>query len=618
MVTAARSLGPRPGDPGRRLVAMAVVVGLAAALMVGRLAQVQAFSSGPLAALSAAQTVRSVPLPGARGAIFDRNGHDLALSVNQATIWADPRLVADPDATAAALAPVIGVDVDVLRRRLGQEAAFVYLARQVDDAVAEAVRQLDVDGVFFLDEARRFNPAGSLAAPVLGQVGIDNTGLSGLELVFDRTLTGEPGELVVERAPDGVVIPAGMHRLTPPSPGDDLILTLDRALQFEAERLLAAQIVKSNADGGVVVVTDPRTGEILAMANLEAAPEEASVAGVRGVQPSHKNKAVTDIFEPGSVNKVITVAAALEERLFERYDELQVPDNLRVADHTFTDHDDHATAMWSLNEILVRSSNVGTIMLGQGLGKERIDRYLRAFGFGSETGLDFPGESAGLMLPVDQWSGTTIGTVPIGQGVSVTALQMLEAYNVIANEGRWVPPRLVRATVDRQGKEHAVPAGDSRAVVSEGTARAVTGMLADVVRTGTGVNAAVEGYTVAGKTGTARKPKEGARGYAAGKYVASFAGFVPAEDPRLSIIVMLDEPFPIYGGAVAAPVFSHLAAYALRHLRIPPPPAPPPAAPPDTLVLDAEANDARVRGEAAPIPTTTVVPGSTAARPDGG
>jgi cell division protein FtsI/penicillin-binding protein 2 len=222
------------------------------------------------------------------------------------------------------------------------------------------------------------------------------------------------------------------------------------------------------------------------------------------------------------------------------------------------------------------------------------------------------------MLPVDQWSGTTIGTVPIGQGVSVTALQMLEAYNVIANGGRWVPPRLVRATVDRQGEEHAVVAGDSRSVVSEATARTVTGMLADVVRTGTGVNAAVEGYTVAGKTGTARKPKEGARGYASGKYVASFAGFVPAEDPRLSIIVMLDEPFPIYGGTVAAPVFSNLAAYALRHLRIPPPLAPPPADPPDTLVLDAEANDARVRGEAAPIPTT-VAPGAAAAiRPDGG
>ena len=621
---------------------MLVVIAMATSVMVARLTQLTLFDSGRLSALSASQTVRAVELPGERGTIIDRNGHELALSVPQTTVWADPREVDDPVGYARTLAPILGVPEARLRDNLSRPGAFTYLARQIDDeqaAVAQAAVVGDPDdpaddlaGVYFFNEPRRFSPSGDLAEAVVGRVGIDNDGRSGLERLHDGRLSGEPGELVVERAPDGVAIPAGRHRLTPPAPGEDLVLTIDRSIQFEAERLLAGQIIDTGADGGSAVVMDVRTGDLLALANLarrgtvNARPAVAdadafsgrsevdvSSALPPGVVQAAKVTAVTDVFEPGSVNKVITVAAAIEEGVANRWDTRVVPDNLRVADHTFTDHSPHETRPFTVNEILVRSSNIGTIQLGQELGKERLDSYLRRFGFGTKTGLGFPGESAGLMLAPEDWSGTTIGTVPIGQGVSVTPLQMLEAYATIANGGTFVTPRLVLGTIDAEGVMHPSPAGPTRDVVSASTAATVTQMLVDVVDSGTGRNAIVDGYRVAGKTGTARKPLVGARGYEAGAYLASFAGFVPAEDPRLAIIVVLDEPFPIYGGVVSAPVFADLAAYSLRHLRVPPP------ASAGLGVAGAESEQstsAPVRGEPAATTSTTVAAAAVLGAPD--
>lgn len=561
--------GPRPGRPPRRLGGLLIVSALVGLTIIGRLTQLQGLSAERLASLAESQTLRTVELPGERGTIFDRNGHELAISVPQTTVWADPRLVTDPAGDASRLSKLLGVEKRLLQARLSRPAAFVYLARQVPDDVAAKVKALALPGVFFIEEPKRFAPAGPLAAPLLGKVGIDNTGLSGLELLFEDELAGRPGQLVVERAPDGVAIPTGRRQLRPPAPGEDLVLTIDRAIQFEAERLLAQAIVQRSALGGVIVVTDPRTGDVLAMANL------ARKNGDRGapVVPAGRNTAITDVFEPGSVNKVITIAAALEEGLVDPGTVFEVPDSLPVADHVFSDHDPHPPMRWSVSDILVHSSNIGSIMIGQRLGPHRIDRYLRKFGFGETTGLGFPGESAGLMLPPDRWSGTSIGTVPIGQGLAVTALQMLAAYDTVANGGEYVAPRLVHATIDRDGDEHLAPRSATRRVVSSETAAQMTQMLSEVVRSGTGTLGAIDGYTVAGKTGTARKPLEGARGYKAGAYLSSFAGFVPADDPRLSIIVVLDEPFPIYGGIVAAPVFAELAGYSMRLLHIPPPPA---------------------------------------------
>jgi cell division protein FtsI (penicillin-binding protein 3) len=566
--TPAPAARTRARGPRRRLLAVLVLLGLLFAVVVGRLAQLQ-FVGDRYVALGDAQAVRPVELAAARGSIFDRNGYDLALSVPQHTVWADPALVTDPMAEAAALTPVLRLDAALLQSRLSQAGRFVYLARQVPDDVAAQVESLALDGVYLLDEPKRFNPAGSLARSVLGSVNLDNVGASGLELQHDDLLTGEPGELVIERDPNGRTIPTGEHQVSPASPGDDLVLTIDRALRFEAERLLAQQIAAMGARGGTIIATRPATGEILAMANVAIpAPGQPPV-------PTADNRALTQVFEPGSVNKVITLAAALEEGVATLDSVLTVPDHLRVSDHTFTDHDPHPTSQWTLSDIMTTSSNIGTIMLAQQLGPEGMDRYLRSFGFGAPSGLGFPDESSGLLLEPDDWWGTSIGSIPIGQGIAVTALQMLSAYNVIANGGMYVEPKLVLATVDEDGESHPTPASERRRVVSEPVANQVRDMMVNVVAQGTGRQAAIEGYHVAGKTGTARKPQP-TGGYrdAAGNfhYVATFAGFVPAEDPQLSIIVILDEPSAtIFASAVSAPVFADLARYGLRLFTIPPP-----------------------------------------------
>ena len=572
---------------------------LAFVVLAARVIQVQAVSADRYAAFGESQRIRAVTLPAARGAIFDRNGRDLALTVRQSTVVADPRLVTDPLAAAAALGPVVDVDPDVLRDRLTRDAGFVYVARRVDDAVAEKVRALELPGVSLIEEPERFLPAGDLALPLLGRVGTDNNGLSGLETQYEDRLAGTPGRIVVERDPRGGDIPGGVRQFDPSSQGDDLVLTVDRALQYETERALAAQIVSSNSKAGTAVVMQTRTGEVLALANLRAGKD-----GAPPVQ-ADKNMAVTNVFEPGSVNKVITISAALEEGIVDAADVLEVPGTIKVADHVFSEHEPHPLVRWSITDIMANSSNVGSIMIGQRVGRDRIDRYLRDFGFGAKTGLGFPGESRGILLDPKKWSGTSIGTVPIGQGLAVTSMQMAAAYNAVANGGTWIAPKLVRATVDPEGRRHPTPPSPTRRVVSARTARQVTSMLSEVVRVGTGTLAAVDGYTVAGKTGTARKPLEGARGYEAGAYVATFAGFVPAERPEFTVIVVLDEPTPIYGGTVSAPVFAQVAGYALRQYQVPPPPASPAAAE-VPRASPASAGQASRDGGAIPVPTTTL------------
>jgi len=548
--------------PRWRMVSILVALALGLGAIVWRLADVQGLSNRRYAAMGRSQRMASLVLPAQRGSILDRNGSELAMSLQAKTVWADPRLITDVPVASEALASVLGIDREVLARRLSVDAKFSYLARKVDDSVAARVAQLELPGVFLMEEPRRFFPAATLAAPVLGTVGVDEQGLSGLELQYQQDLTGTVGQLLEERDPAGREIPAGMREFRPPTEGRQLLLTIDRAMQYETERVLAAQIVASRAKGGIAVVMDPTKGDILAMANLIADP--------RGPRPSADNMAVTRVYEPGSVNKVVTIAGAIEEGVVDLTSRMNVPDTLKVADAVFRDAEEHSPGWWTVGEVLAESSNVGTIMVGQRLGKQRIDRYLRAFGLASRTALGFPGESGGLLPHPDRWTGTSIATVPIGQGVAVTALQMLGAYNAIANGGTHVEPRLVRSVVGRAGDARTVPQPPPRRVVSESTAAAVNGMLVEAVREGTGTAAAIDGYTVAGKTGTARKPRSGGLGYMEGAYLASFVGFVPAEAPRLSAIVVLDEPTPYFGGLVSAPVFASLARYGVRRFQIPP------------------------------------------------
>jgi cell division protein FtsI (penicillin-binding protein 3) len=548
---------------------------IGATLVAARLTQVQGLSADRYAAVGQSQRVRKLNLPAERGAIFDRDGRDLALSVPRWTVTANPRLVSDPLASAQALSPILNIDELTLRDVLSKDRAFVYVARRVSDDAYAQVKALGLPGLEFTHEPTRVLPGGDLAAPLLGMVGTDNEGLSGLETQFEKVLKGRPGWRVIERDPTGLSIAGAERGMEPSIQGDDLVLTIDRSLQYETERALKAEIATAHAKGGMAIVMNTKSGELLAVANLST-NDDGSIG------PAPKNMALTNVYEPGSVNKMITISGALEEDEVKPADRLMVPGTIKVADHVFHEHDPHPTQEWSITDIVANSSNVGSIMIGQKLGKQKLDHYMRAFGFGKKTGIDFPGESAGLLLDPAKYSGTSMGTIPIGQGIAVTAVQMLAAYNTIANGGVYVAPKLVKATIDGDGERHATPTTAPHRVVSATTAKQMTAMLAEVVRVGTATRAAIPGYTVAGKTGTARKPLENARGYKAGAYVSSFAGFVPAERPELSAIVILDEPTPIFGGLVAAPVFAQVLQYGLRQYRIPPPDVPLAAAVPQT------------------------------------
>ncbi len=539
-----------------------------------KLVDVQVRNPDRYIAQGAHQRDGSATLPASRGAILDRNGEALALSVPRRTVFADPSLISDPDAVADLLAPHLDVPRADLLRELSGDGRFVVLQRTLPDDVADAIEELDLAGIGLYEEYLRVRPSDDVARSVVGAVSDDGIdGISGLEMQLDDLLTGTPGELLFERSKaDGGGTITGTRRLTEPArPGADVTLTLDLSLQYETERILAQHLESAGALGGTAIVSRPSTGEVLALANLEADEDD-------GFVPSANNQALTTVYEPGSVNKVVTVAAAIEEGLVTPETTMAVPDTLQVGDHEFTDSHPHPTTTWSVTDILATSSNVGTIMLAQQLGGERMDAFLRRFGFGERTGLDFPAESAGIMLPRDQWAqqSTAIGSIPIGQSISVTALQMLQAFNVLANDGTYVPARLVRGVTDADGHAREVENGDPRQVVSPTTARAVRAMMAQVVSRGTGQLAAVPGYSGAGKTGTARKPQPGG-GYEDENgryhYIATFAGLLPAENPDLSIIVVIDEPDPgrsIYAGDVAAPAFADIARVALRRLEIPP------------------------------------------------
>ena len=552
-------------SPRRRLIGIFVVIGLVFALIGARLVDVQARNRSHYAQIGLDQRVRVVSLAADRGSIFDRNGNDLAVSASRSSIWADPRHIKDPNAYAAKLAPIVGVDAATLATTLGQkDHAFVYVARKVESSVVKAVRALDLPAIGFVPETKRYYPSGSLAAPVLGFVGIDNQGLSGLEAGAQTALGGRPGRMEVEQDPKGRELPDGQRQVRPAVRGSDLVLTIDQPMQYEVERALTEAVDAEAAKGGTAVIADVRTGDILAMATVDGSTDAAPAHPATASDP---NRPLTDVFEPGSTNKVVTIAAALEAGLVNPNTVLQVPSRIVVDGQKYDDVDSHPTSM-TVADIVRESSNVGTIEIAKMVGKQRFDSALRSFGFGSPTGLGFPGEASGILLPLDQYNATSMASMPIGSGIAVTAMQMLDVYLTIANDGVARAPRLVAATIDADGNRREMPLGATHRVVSAKTAAAMRPMLEAVVQSGTGTKAQIPGYQAAGKTGTARKPPYLKPPY---KYVTSFAGFAPAGDPRLAAIVVLDEPQKgsISGGQLAAPVFSKIMQYALAVERVP-------------------------------------------------
>ena len=521
----------------------------------------QTVRADALSSLAQIQHRETVTIPAGRGTLFDRSGLELALAEQATTVYADPMQITNPRRAALAVERTLGVNADqILPALANRTRGFVYVARQADPAQAAALQRLKLPGFGFYPEERRDYPQRSVAAQVLGYVGTDGNGLSGLELQFDHQLAGRPGKETITKDPSGQVI--DVQNQIPEVPGRDVYLTLDHSIQANAEEVLRETVRKWAAKSASAIVLDPRTGAILAMAvqpgfNANSFPSTPS--------DLQRNRTVTDTYEPGSTFKLVTVAGALSERIVSPRTRFRLPYSLHVADRVIHDAEKRGIVNYSVAQILAHSSNIGAITLAEMLGRTRLSSWITKFGFGRTTGIDFPGESPGIVLPPDKWSGSTIGNVPIGQGIAVTPVQMAAAYAAIANRGVWSRPHLVDHVAGG-----ARPSLNHRRLVSPKIAKQLMTMLKDVVAEGTGQFAAVPGYQVAGKTGTAQKP-DSHGGYATGRYVASFVGIVPASRPRFVILVAVDEPRgAIWGGTVAAPAFQQIARFDLQYLEVPP------------------------------------------------
>jgi cell division protein FtsI (penicillin-binding protein 3) len=513
------------------------------------------------------QRVRTVALPAERGQILDRDGDSLALSTPAVDVYADPRYVTDPWTTASRLSPLLGLGVVELAQDLSAETTFVYLARQVEPVTADRVRALALPGVGFLDSSKRSYPAGALAPQVLGFVGIDGGGLSGLEFGYEDVLAGTAGERTIELDPHGRPIAGGIDVERTPVAGSSIVTTIDRDLQFQAQTALAEAVAAERARGGSIIVMDPRTGEILAMATYPWFDPNAF-----GDSPAwtYRNRAVTDVFEPGSTNKVITAAAAIQEQALPLDQQLLVPWTLKVGDYTIHDSHQHEVQRLMLGDVIAESSNIGIVQVANRVGSPAMASYLSRFGLGRPTGVGFPGEAGGIMLPLYEWSDTSLATMAYGQGIAATPLQMASVFATIANDGRWVQPRLVKGALDPEGIFRAAPAPTIRRVISTESAEMLTRMLAYAVEHGTGTSASVSGFQVAGKTGTARIAAKDHAGYLEGQYMASFIGFLPAGNPQVVIAAILDRPAAGFGGLAAAPLFQRVARVCITRLGVVP------------------------------------------------
>ena len=559
--------------PARRLVALLGVMVLALVGVIGRLVLLQVGGHRALAAQGLRQRVHPTDLPAERGPIVDRTGVPLAITLEARDVYVDPRYVTDPVGEAAKIARVLDLRPREVERRLRTpDSTFVYLGRHIDVDVADRLEALALPGIGFLEVPKRYYPAGPLAPQVLGFVGVDATGLAGLEFEYEEILAGTPGRRTVELSADGLPIASGMEIVEPATPGRELVTTLDREVQYLAQEALRRAVKENHAKGGTIVVMDARTGDVFAMASYPWFDpndfEDAKRDAVR-------NRAVTDMFEPGSVNKVVTAAAALESGVIGTHDVFRVPWWMQVGGYTVNDSHPHPVQDMTLGDIVAQSSNIGSAMVAARLGSAELASVLARFGYGEPTGVGFPGEAGGVVPELPSWTDITRATVAYGQGISMTPLQMAAVYATVANDGIWVQPRLVRGTTGPDGRFEEAPLGESRRVLSEDTATMLTRMLASVVETGTGGAAQIPGYQVAGKTGTARKLVDGRY---VRRYMASFVGFLPASDPRVVVVVSIDEPRTVYGGVAAAPVFSEIARHVIQRLAIPA--APPVRLPP--------------------------------------
>ncbi|MBI4459065.1 MAG: PASTA domain-containing protein [Acidobacteria bacterium] len=566
----------------RRFLAIPVFLGFWILIILARLFFLQILQFDSFTRDARRQQERTVEVSPVRGVIYDRNHRPLAISAEVDSVFAVPGEISDPRRTAKLLAAVLALNAGDLQGRLQDSRSFRWVKRKVTAQEAARVRRLKLPGIYFQKESKRFYPKRELAAHVLGHVGLDDQGLAGIELKFDERLRGRPGKLLIERD----ARQRGFRRAgLPPEAGENIVLTLDENIQHIAEQELSAIVQKSRAIAGTVIVQDPHSGEILALVN-QPSFNPNRYASHRA--DALRNWAISSAYEPGSTFKIITLAAALEEHLADpgEFIDCQMG-SIILAGHRIRDH--KPFGVLSVEQIFQNSSDVGTIKLALRVGNEGMYRYLRLFGFGAPTGIELPGEAIGLAKPPERWSKISIGAIAMGQEVGVTALQMVTAASAVANGGWLVRPRMVldpsrdpvrAARVSK--RTSALPAAplsarwgshegaDRQRILSPETALVLQQMMAQVVTIGTGKLARPEGYTAAGKTGTAQKIDPATRRYSATDHVASFVGFAPVESPQFTILVVLDSPRGYYhGGDIAAPVFKRIAEQILAYRNVP-------------------------------------------------
>ncbi len=532
--------------------------------------QLQILSSKALNALAEKQHTQALQLQPDRGIIFDRNGEKLAATIMADSVCADPSKIDNPGEAAKALAPILRTDRALIQKKLSGTKNFCWIARRIAPEQADRVQELGIDGIFIVKEPKRFYPSGELAGHLIGFVGTDASGLEGLELKYDRLLKGNPEKLLWTRDAKGKRL---YPRVEKPEVAQkesyNLVLTIDSRIQHLVESNLKAAVKAKGAKGGFAIVMDPRTGEILALANeMGFDPNTFST-----INPATgKNKAITDSFDPGSTFKPFLAAAALEEGVVKETDLFNCENGqYKIADRVIHEAQRKRHGVLSFREILKYSSNIGSVKVAEKLGKEKFYQYIRNFGFGAKTGIDLPGEVSGLLRPVENWTRVDAATIAFGQGISITAIQLISALSTIANQGVLMKPFVVRGLMDRKGKlVQAYHPTVVRRVVSSETAKRLTSILTDVVgaEDGTGKQARIVNVAVAGKTGTSQKFDFARHVYSSDRVKTSFMGFFPANDPQVAMLVILDEPQrDRWGGVAAAPVFRDIGEQILTRFR---------------------------------------------------
>lgn len=586
----------------RRLRLFRVVLAIAFLAILARLVDVQVLRSGQYQVAASEELTQQVTIPALRGTIYDRNGDVLAMSIPTSTVLADDFQIQHPESEARRLAPLLGSSVTRLTSLLHEKSGYVPIAQGVSQTSAAKVMADDLPGITTVDGSERVDPDGDLASPVVGVVHQSGTGASGLEYQYNKELEGRSGSETLLESPSGVVLPeTPVTGRKAAHPGTGLELTLDGPLQYTTEQDLAAEIIASHAVSGVAEIMDVQTGEILSTASLvnntpqagvvsattptvgKATPETNKIVDIAPggpVSEAPDNLAVSEVYEPGSVFKVVTFSAALQDGLITPSTTFTVPDTIVLDGSFFHDATYHPTELLTAKQILAQSSNIGTSEIAQNLGESRLLAQVRKLGFGTETDLGFPGQEAGIIAGAAQWEPTDYVSLPIGQVDAVTPQQILDSYVAVANGGVMVQPKLVEAMVGADGKTTPTAPSARRRVIAATADSELIPMFEQVVKTGTGTSAFIPGYNVAGKTGTSQIPTPGQAGYITGAFMATFVGFAPATHPVLAAIVVLDRPTPIYGGSVCAPVFSQIMGYALHRYDVPTTPGAPTTPPP--------------------------------------